>query len=159
MIMKSIKEIDEQIQAEHNHIFELYNQIKVYERNCEQLAAERKVAEEAERNAFIDKWLNDNFGILCQKEAIRESIFIVFDKYGSFVTTITIGYNGEFRYASPIEDRRTMEYWLRENKLYAQNAAAFCNRNKEWYKKTLKEQLEDLCWEFDKNGKLKNTLW
>ena len=52
-----------------------------------------------------------------------------------------------------------MEYWLRENKLYAHRASSFCDRNRNWYNLSFKEQLENLCWEFDKNGKLKKTQW
>ena len=47
-----------------------------------------------------------------------------------------------------------MEYWLKKNKLYAHSASSFCDRNYAWYQKSFKEQLENLCWEFDKNGKL-----
>ena len=52
-----------------------------------------------------------------------------------------------------------MEHWLRENKLYAHRASSFCDRNRNWYNLSFKEQLENLCWEFDKNGKLKKTQW
>ena len=95
-------------------------------------------------NQFIDNWLNKHFGISNQKEAREKAIFIVFDNYANFVKIITTDYGNN---------------WLKSNKLYAHRASSFCGRNRDWYDLSFKEQLESLCWEFDKNGKLKNTKW
>lgn len=153
--MRTVKEIDNQIQKEHDYIVQLYAQINSYEHSIEHLKAERQTAEKKENEMFIDNWLNEHFGISSQKEARQKSIFIVFDKNANFVKTITTGYGEEFHYVNPSEDKDTMEHWLRENKLYAHRASSFCDRNRSWYDLSFKEQLENLCWEFDKNGKLK----
>lgn len=119
----------------------------------------KQAAKKKEDELFIDNWLNEHFGILNQKEAKQKSIFIVFDKNGNFVKTVTTGYGEEFHYVSPAEDNCTMEYWLRKNKLYAHKASSFCGRNRSWYNLSLKEQLENLCWEFDESGKVRKTQW
>ena len=111
------------------------------------------------KKKIFDNWLNEHFGIQNQEEARQKSIFIVFDKNANFVKTVTTGYGEEFHYVSPVEDEDTMEYWLRKNKLYAHRASSFCDRNRNWYDLSFKAQLENLCWEFDKNGKLKKTQW
>lgn len=49
--------------------------------------------------------------------------------------------------------------WLKKNKLYAHRASSFCDRNYSWYQKSFKEQLKNLCWEFDDNEKLSKTQW
>lgn len=157
--MRTVKEIDNQIQKEHDYIVQLYAQINSYEHSIEHLKAERQTAEKKENEMFIDNWLNEHFGISSQKEVRQKSIFIVFDKNANFVKTITTGYGEEFHYVNPSEDKDTMEHWLRENKLYAHRASSFCDRNRNWYDLSFKEQLENLCWEFDKNGKLKKTQW
>ena len=157
--MRTVKEIDKQIQKEHDYVVQLYAQIKSYEQSMEHLKAERQAAEKNEEKLFIDSWLNKNFGIQNQKEARQKSIFIVFDKNANFVKTVTVGYDEEFHYTSPVEDEDTMEHWLKENKLYAHRASSFCDRNRNWYDLSFKEQLENLSWEFDKNGKLKKTQW
>lgn len=157
--MRTVKEIDKQLQKEHDCIVQLHAQIKAYNETIEHLKMERKVAEEEELKVYIDKWLNEKFGIENQLEARNKSIFIVFDKKANFVKTVTTGYEEEFHYVSPIEDRDSLEYWLKKNKLYAHRSSSFCGRNYAWYQKSLREQLEDLCWEFDKNGKLSKTQW
>lgn len=155
--MRTVKEIDKQIQKEHDYIVQLYAQINAYEQSIKHLKAERQVAEKNEDELFIDSWFNKHFGISSQKEARQKSIFIVFDKNANFVKTITTGYGEEFHYVSPSEDEDTMEHWLKENDLYAHRASSFCDRNRNWYDLSFKEQLESLCWKFDKNGKLKKT--
>ena len=110
-------------------------------------------------NQFIDNWLNKHFGISNQKEAREKAIFIFFYNYANFVKIITTDYGNNFHFISPVEDEYTMEHWLKSNKLYAHRASSFCGRNRDWYDLSFKEQLESLCWEFDKNGKLKNTKW
>ena len=87
------------------------------------------------------------------------SVFLVFDEYGKFVKTVTTGYGEAFPYVGPIKDEDTLEHWLSKNKLYAHRASSFCDRNPDWYKKTFKDQLENLGWTFSKNGKLKATKW
>lgn len=156
--MRTVKEIDKQIQTEHSHMTQLYAQIKAYEESLERLKKERSLAEEEEIKSYIDNWLNEKFGIKNQKEA-RSGVFIVFDKEGNFVKTVTCGYGAEFHYVSPEDDKDTLEYWLKKNKLYAHVASSFCDGNYNWYQKSFKEQLENLCWEFDKNGKLYKTQW
>lgn len=157
--MKTVKEIDEQLKKEHDYMTQLYAQIKAYEMSISHLKRERKIAEKEESNTYIDNWLNKKFGIKNQTEARLKTLFIVFDKEANFVKTIKCGYRGEFRYVSPVEDKDTMENWLKKNKLYAQRASSFCGRERTWYQKSFKEQLEDLCWEFDINGKLSKTQW
>ena len=78
--MRTVKEIDKQIQKEHDCIVQLYAQINSYEQSVEYLKAERQDAEKKENEMFIDNWLNEHFGIQNQKEARQKSIFIVFDK-------------------------------------------------------------------------------
>ena len=144
--MRTVKEIDKQIQEEHDYMVKLYAQINAYEESMERLKKERKVAEEDELKTYIDNWLNEKFGIENKKEA-------------NFVKTITTVYGEEFHYVSPAEDKDTMEHWLKKNKLYAHRASSFCDGNYAWYQKSFKEQLGNLCWEFDKNGKLCKTQW
>ena len=156
--MRTVKEIDKQIQIEHDYMVKLYAQINACEESIEHLKRERQKAENEEINNYIDNWLNEKFGIKSQKEA-RSNVFIVFDKEGNFVKTVKCGLGEEFRYVSPAEEEGTLEYWLKKSKLYAHNASSFCDRGMKWYQMTFKEQLENLCWEFDKNGKLFKTQW
>lgn len=156
--MRTVKEIDKQLQEEHDCMVKLYAQINAYEESMERLKKELKVAEEEELKIYIDNWLNEKFGIKSQKEA-RSGVFVVFDKEANFVKTVTCGIGADFHYVSPADDKETMEYWLKKNKLYAHAASSFCDRNYAWYQKSFKEQLENLCWEFDKNGKLCKTQW
>lgn len=157
--MRTVKEIDKQIKKEQDCVNQLYAQIISYEKSIERLKEEKESAEKEEAELFVDNWLNEHFGIPDQKEARQKSIFIVFDENANFVKTVTVGYEEEFRYVSPVEDEDTMEHWLRENKLYAHRASSFCDRNRNWYNLSFREQLENLCWEFDKNGKLSRTEW
>lgn len=157
--MRTIEEINAQIEKEYNDMNELYSQINVYEQKIRLLKAEREDIKKEEEKLFIDKWFNKQFGILNQKEARQKSIFIVFDKNGELVKTVTTGYGEEFHYVSPEEDKDTLAHWLRENKLYAHRASSFCDRNRAWYNLPLKEQLEYLGWEFDENGELRKTQW
>ena len=157
--MRTIKEIDEDIVKEYGYINQLYTQINSYEQNIKHLKAEREDVKKEEEKLFIDNWFNEHLGISSQKEAKKKSIFIVFDKNANFVKTVTTGYGEEFHYVSPVEDEDTMEHWLRKNKLYAHRASSFCDRNRSWYNLSFKEQLENLSWEFDKNGKIKKTQW
>ena len=156
--MRTVKEIDEQLQKEHDSVVQLYTQINAYEASIERLKKERKRAEENELKLYIDGWLNDNFGIKNQKEA-RNGRYIVFDKEANYIKTVTCGYNAEFHYLGPAEEYDTLEHWLKEKKLYAHSASSFCNRSFGWYQKTFKEQLENLCWEFDEDGKVCKTQW
>lgn len=61
--MRTVKEIDNQIQKEHDYIVQLYAQINSYERSMEHLKAERQTAEKKENELFIDNWFNEHFGI------------------------------------------------------------------------------------------------
>ena len=122
--MRTVKEIDKQIQKTNDYIVQLYAQINSYEQSVKHLKAERQDVEKKENEMFIEMCIRDRF-----------------------------------HYVSPSEDKDTMEHWLRENKLYAHRASSFCDRNRNWYDLSFKEQLENLCWEFDKNGKLKKTQW
>lgn len=157
--MRTVKEINKQIEKEQDCVNQLYAQIISYEKSIERLKEEKEAAEKEETESFIDNWLNEHFGISNQQEARQKSIFIVFDKNANFVKIVTVGYGEKFHYVSPVEDEDTMEHWLRENKLYAHRASSFCDRNRNWYKLSFREQLENLCWEFDKNGKVKRTEW
>lgn len=156
--MRTVKEIDEQLQKEHSYMVQLYAQINAYEESMERLKKERKAAEENELEAFIDEWLMKTFGINGKAEA-RRGRFIVFDKYGNYVKTVTTGQGTEFHYVGDCDEEGTLENWLKKNKLYAHNASSFCCRNRQWYDKSLTEQLENLGWLFDKNGKLSKTQW
>lgn len=146
--MRTAKEIDKQIQKEHDCVVQLYAQINAYEQSMEHLKAEQQAAEKKENELFIDNWLNEHFGISSQKEARQKSIFIVFDKNANFIKTITTGLGEEFHYVSSVEDDDTMEHWLKENKLYAHRASSFCDRNRSWYDLSFKEQLENLNWDW-----------
>ena len=157
--MRTVKEIDEQIQKEYGYMNQLYAQINAYEQSRVYLEAEREAAKKREDELFIDDWLHEHFGIQNQMEAKQKSIFIVFDENANFVKTVTTGYGEEFHYLSPDEDENTLEHWLRENKWYAHRASSFCDKNRSWYYLSFKEQLENLSWEFDKNDKLKKTQW
>ena len=158
--MRTIKEINKDMIREYGYINQqLCTQIDSHEQSIEHLKAEREDVKKEEEKQFIDNWLNEHFGILNQKEARQKSIFIVFDKNANFVRTVTTGYGEEFHYISPVEEKDTMEHWLRKNNLYAHRTSSFCNRNRSWYDLSFKEQLEDLCWKFDRNGKLKKTQW
>lgn len=157
--MRSVKEIDEQILKENSYITQLYAQINSWEESINKLKKEREISKEKENELFIDEWLNKHFGIKSQDEARRKSIFIIFDKNAKFLHTVTVGIGEDFHYVSPVEDEDTLEHWLRKNKLYAHRASSFCGRNRNWYSMSFREQLENLCWEFDKNGKLKKTQW
>lgn len=157
--MRTVEEINKQIQEEHNYIVHLYAQINSYEQNLARLKAERQAAQKKKDELFIDNWLNEHFGISSQKEAMQKSIFIVFDKNAKFLHTVTVGYGEEFHYVSSAEDEDTLEHWLRKNKLYAHKASSFCDRNRSWYDLSFKEQLKSFCWEFDKNGKIIKTQW
>ena len=157
--MRTIKEIDEQIIKEYGYINQLYTQIDAHEKSIKLLKEEKEEVKKKEEEQFIDNWMNEHFGIPNQKEARQKSIFIVFDKYGKFIKTVTTGYGEEFHYDGPEEDKDTLEHWLKENKLYAHRASSFCDRSKSWYELSFKEQLKNLSWEFDENGKLKKTQW
>ena len=157
--MNNVKELDLQIQKEHDIIVQLYAQIEAHENSIKRLKAEKDVAKEVEDKKFIDNWLNEHFGIPSQMAARQKSIFIVFYKNANFVKTIATGAGEAFLYAGPADDEDTLEYWLKENKLYAHRASSFCERNRSWYDLSLKEQLENLCWEFDSTGKLRKTQW
>ena len=61
--MRTVNEIDKQIQKEHDHIVQLYAQINSYEQSMEHLKVERQAAEKKEDELFIDNWLNEHFGI------------------------------------------------------------------------------------------------
>jgi hypothetical protein len=156
--MRTVEEIDKQIQTEHDNLMQLYTQMNSYNKSLEKLKKEREAAEKYESEIYIDKWLEEKFGIKNQKEA-RNGVFIVFDKKTNFVKTVTCGYGAQFHYISPAEDKDTLEYWLKKNKLYAHSASSFCGRNYSWYQMTFKEQLENLSWEFDKNGRVINAQW
>lgn len=156
--MRTTKEIDEQIQEENDQIRRLYAQINLYEESISRLKKERKIAEEEELNIYIDQWLDKNFGIRNQKEA-ENGKFIVFDKEGRFIKTVSCGLDADFHYVSPANEKGTFEYWLKKNRLYAQAACSFCNRSFEWYQKSFREQLENLGWEFTTDGKVRKTQW
>lgn len=157
--MGKIQKIDEQIQKERDFIAKMNAQINVSNIKIKNLKKERKIAEEEELDAYIDNWLNEKFNIRNQKAA-RRDMYIVFDAEANFIKTVTCGTGGDFHYISPAKIKGTMEHWLKNNKLYAHCAASFCcRRDYDWYQKSLKEQLENLCWEFDEDGKLCNTAW
>ena len=50
--MRTVKEIDNQIQKEHDYIVQLYAQINSYEQSMEHLKAERQTAEKKENEMF-----------------------------------------------------------------------------------------------------------
>ena len=161
--MRTVIEINRQIQAKEYEITELSLQLQAlqtkidaYRHMIDNLEEERIAAKDEELKAYIDNWLSENFGIKNQNEA-RNGIFIVFDKEANFVKTVTCGIGAEFHYAGPAKDKNTMEYWLQKNKLYAHRASSFCDRNYDWYRKSFKEQLQDLGWKFYCNGKLSKT--
>lgn len=157
--MNTTKEIDVQIFKENEHIKQLYEQIDQRRAHIEQLRKERESVDVQKKEAFIDSWFQEHFGIESQREAQSKSIFIIFNKNADFIQTVATGYGKKFPYVSPVEDADTLEHWLCENGLYAHRAASFCDRNREWYDLPFKEQLKSLSWEFDADGNLKGTLW
>lgn len=157
--MQTVKEIDKNIKTSRDQLICLYDQINKIEENMACLKAERKIANKKEQELFIDNWLCEHFGISNQKEARQKSIFIIFDKAANFIKSVSIGIGEEFRYIGPVEDKSTLEYWLKKNKLYAHRASSFCDRDRSWYDLSLKDQLKNLSWKFDSNGKLKKTQW
>ena len=148
----------EKLKKEENCITRLYAALSDHQKAIESLKKEYLASQDAEHENDIDTWLKSTFGIPSQKEALKNSIFIVFDQNANFVKTVSIGYGQEFEYTSPAEEEDTLEHWLRKNKLYAHRASSFCNRNEEWYKWSLKKQLENLGWKFS-GGKLSETEW
>lgn len=157
--MNSVKEIENQLEAERKHLVDLYEQVKASEERIAHLAEEHKAVEEEGLQAYVDHWLQKKFGIQNQTEARMKTIFLVFDKEANFVQTVTCGLGEDFHYVSPAEEEDTMEHWLKEKGLYAHRASSFCGRNGTWYQKSFREQLENLGWEFDAAGKLANTQW
>lgn len=157
--MRTEENIIEEISAEQRYINKLCYQIEKHKKIIKQLETDRQNAEKEKLNIYIDNWLNDKFGIKNQEEARRKSIFIVFDRDANFIKTVICGYGEEFHYVTPAEDKDTLEYWLKKNKLYAQRASSFCDRNYKWYNISFKEQLENLCWKFDKNGRVSGGQW
>lgn len=156
--MRTTLEIDKQIRAEAEYMAQLYAQIRLYENGLEHLKREREEAEEFERKSFIDAWLRETFGIQNQEEA-RDGLFIVFDRNANFVKTVTCGYNKDFPYVSPPIETNTLEHWLKMNKYYAHCASSFCDRSRSWYEMSFQEQLKNLSWEFDEDGKIIKTQW
>jgi hypothetical protein len=77
-------------------------------------------------------------------------MFIVFTKKAEFVRVTN---PGEFQNFSEFEN------WLKKEKLYGHRLSSFCSRHYEWYDWSLREKLENLCWEFTKSGNLKGTSW
>lgn len=126
--IRSVAEIDRQIQEEHDHMIQLYAQIHAYEASIEHLKQERKVAEAEELNSYIDNWLNKKFGIKSQKDA-RNGMYIVFDSEANYITTVTCGRDKEFQYVSPVTDKNTLEYWLKKYGFYGHSASSFCGRS------------------------------
>lgn len=61
--MRTVKEIDKQIEKEQDCVNQLYAQINSYEKNIERLKEEKKAAEKEEAELFVDNWLNEHFGI------------------------------------------------------------------------------------------------
>lgn len=157
--MRTVKEINEQIQKEQDYMAQLYTQINVINERIECLHNERMFAQKEELGTYIDNWLNEKFGIKNQIEARMKSIYIVFDKEANFIKTVICGYGEEFHYVSSAKDKDTLEYWLKQNKLYAHRASSFCDRHYAWYQMSFKEQLEFLLWDFDENGNLFKTQW
>ena len=110
-----------QLQKERDNVTKLYAQINTYEQNINCLKTELSAVYKEETKYFIDKWLKEKFGIENQKEAREKSIFIVFDKSGNFIKTVTTGNVEEFRYVSSIEDNNTLlmcSKWKGEEIMY-----------------------------------------
>lgn len=159
-VEEKVEKINEQIRKENEAIAKLYSQIWKHQEAIARLESERESMLSVLTDSEIDNWLNEHFGISSQKEARSKSMFIVFDKKANFVRAVVTGLGAEFRYVSSSEeDEDTLDHWLRENKLYAENTSSFCGRDRAWYDCSLKAQLENLGWEFDEAGQLTNTAW
>ena len=78
--MRTVKEIDKQIQKTNDCIVQLYAQINSYEQSVKHLKAERQDVEKKENEMFIDNWLSEHFVIQNQEEARQKSNFNYFDK-------------------------------------------------------------------------------
>lgn len=156
--MRKSDVIFENIKKEEDCITTLYAALNEHQKAVESLKDEYLVAQADESEKYIDDWLKSTFGIPNQMEARKNSIFIVFDQKANFVKTVTVGCGQEFEYTSPADEEDTLEHWLRKNQLYAHRASSFCDRNEDWYKWSLKRQLENLGWKFS-GGKLSETEW
>jgi hypothetical protein len=160
--MRTITEIDKLINEEQKYMNDAFVLAKSHQKSMERLERERKIIiqeqEERTLNIIIESYLSSTFGIESQEEA-RRGKYVIFDKYCNIIKTVNCGnYDGtDFYYVSG--DGDSLENWLRENKLYAHCCSSFLGRSAKWYAKTFKEQLENLTWEFDKNGKIKKTQW
>lgn len=66
--------------------------------------------EEAEDlNYYIDKWLNQKFGIKRQEDA-RNGMYIVFDSRTSYIRTVTCSKDKELYYLSPDDNEDLLEF-------------------------------------------------
>lgn len=92
---------------EHGYMVQLFAQIHAYEISIEHLKQMCKVEEVEDLNYYIDKWLNQKFGIKSQKDA-RNSMYIVFDSRTSYIRTVTC--NKEFYYISPDDNEDLLEF-------------------------------------------------
>ena len=155
--MKESERILEKLKKEENCITMLYAALSDHQKAIKSLEKEYLASQDAEHENDIDAWLKSTFGIPNQMEARKNSIFIVFDQNANFVKTVTVGYGQEFEYTSPADEEDTLEQWLRENQLYAHRASSFCNRNENWYKWSLKRQLENLGWKFFRYPLMQNV--
>lgn len=127
--MKKPEIILEKLKKEENCVTRLYAALSDHQKAIESLKKEYLASQDAEHENDIDAWLKSTFGIPSQKEALKNSIFIVFDQNANFVKTVSIGYGQKFEYTSPADEEDTLEHWLRKNKLYAHRASSFCKCN------------------------------
>lgn len=155
--MRTTKEIQKQIDKEHNLIVKLYSQINAYEENMKCLKNEYVKAKEKEDEEFIDNWFNEHFKIPNQASVKYRLVFIVFDEYANFVKVAIP--ERDFHGVVPEEKEGTLKYWLKENNMYALFASAFCDRRRNWYNLSFKEQLKNLGWKFDSAGKITKSDW
>lgn len=158
-----MQDIKKQLEMKKAALEKIYDQQYTLEKEIKgievQLDLEIRKKVERERKVAADTYLSKQFGIQSEETA-RDSIYIVFNIDAIFMKTVTCKNNSvaDFYYISGEMDS-CLETWLIQNKLYAHCASSFCSRHKEWYQKTFRYQLENLGWEFDKNGRLKGVKW
>ena len=100
------------------------------------------------RNKNAEKQFFKTIGV----REYKDGMFIIFDKNATFVKVIN--YKEKYDYIDDCSEKELKPY-----KLYGHCLSAFRNREAYWYEMSLREQLENLCWNFTKSGVLKNTAW
>ena len=143
------QEIKDKIEQNEAEILKLRNLINELSVTNGKLAEQFIIAVENEFTELKNDFFKQ-YGIENEINARKEKYFI-FTKKGKFIKTVDV--------KKDFESFQQFEEWLKKEKVYAHNASSFCNRSKEWYNMSFKEQLKNLTWNFDKKGVLMETSW